>query len=186
MSEYFHRENWVDSYIAATRDLLLKPGEFFSSLPETDHYANSMLFLVITVSVPTLIIALGTFGASLLVAPLVWLMVLGGAWLWAWYMQWAVRVCCKIKLSTVQAFHICSYANMPLLLVWVPLLNAVTGIWSLALMWMGLTRSVGVSSGKALAILLVPFLLIMISGSILIALLMTYAAQNGITVPEVL
>jgi len=186
MSEYFHRNNWVDSYIAATRDLLLKPGEFFATLPETNHYTDSILFLVITVSVPTLIIALGTLGASLLVAPLVWLVVLAGAWLWAWYLQWAVRVCCKSSLSTVQAFQICSYANMPLLLVWVPLLNAVTGIWSLALMWMGLTRNVGVSSGKALAILLIPFLLIMVSGSILIALLMTYAAQNGISVPEVL
>ena len=186
MSMYFDRRNWVDSYIGSLRSLLMHPGSFYAGLPEAHDYVNSLWFLIITVSVPTLVIAAGTLGVSLFLAPMFWLFVVMGTWLWAVYLRWVLRVFAKKEVRTAHAFEICAYANAPLLLAWVPLVNAVVGIWSFVLMWLGLTRNLGLGSGMALAILLVPFLIMTLSGGVLLALLGTYAVQNGMTPPDIL
>lgn len=176
----------MDSYIGSLRSLLTHPGAFYASLPKAHDYANSLWFLIITVSVPTLVIAAGTLGISLFLAPMFWLFVVAGTWLWAVYLRWVIRVFAKKEVPTAHAFEICAYANAPLLLAWVPLVNAVVGIWSLVLMWLGLTRNLRLSSGMALIILLVPFLIMTISGGVLLALLSTYAVQNGMAPPDIL
>lgn len=184
MGQYFNSEKWVDSYIGAVRDVVIRPGEFFGNLPAATLYGSSLMFLTITLAVPLLVSALASFGITLLFTPIVWLLAIASVWIWSWYLGWAVRTFAKQPLDTVNAFQICAYANVPMLLAWLPVLNLLITIWSVALQWFGLTRSCGVSSGVAMAILLVPLLVLSVSLGLLIVLLGIYAAQNGIQLPQ--
>lgn len=168
------RGNWLENYLTKVRELALRPGAFFATHPVANHYAESLGFLLITASIPMLIYAVHTLGAALFVTPLVWLFVCAGNWLWAVYLRWMARLLCKKTLTTAHAFQICSYANMPLLASWIPHVNTVTGIWTLALMWLGLTRGAGLDGVRALIILVIPFLLIAVGGAALFTWLTTH------------
>lgn len=183
MAQYFQSDQWVDSYIGAVRDVVTKPGEFFSGLPRATAYGPAIFFFSVTLAVPLLIFVLMSFGIMLLVAPFVWLLALAATWIWAWYLGWAVRSFAKQELDTIHAFQISAYANVPMLISWVPTVGLFATIWSIALQWFGLTRNCGVSSGVALAILLVPMLIISISLGVLVMLLGIFAAQHGIQMP---
>jgi len=184
MSSYFDGNKPVDSFISAVRDLVVAPGEFFKQMPNTEGYGPGIFFLTITLAVPLLIAAMMTLGFSLFLAPVIWLVMLASTWLWAWYLGWAVRVFAKKELSTINAFQICAYANAPMLLAWIPVLSFITGLWSLALEWLGLTRYAGVSSGTALLILLVPIVVLMLSFTVLIVLIAVLASKHGASVQE--
>lgn len=184
MAQYFSSDQWVDSYIGAVRDLVARPGKFFGGLPQATAYGPSLMFLTVTLAVPLLIYALLSFGIALLIAPFLWLLIVVSNWLWAWYLGWAVRSFTQQQLSTVQAFQICAYANAPMLLSWLPVIGVLITVWSVVLQWFGLTRSCNVGSGAAMAILLLPLLVLSISLGILIVLLGIYAAQHGIQIPQ--
>jgi len=183
MANYFQSEQWFDSYVAAVRDVVTKPDEFFRDMPKASAYGGSLFFFTVTLAVPLLIYVLFSFGLALLVAPFVWLVAVAATWLWAWYLGWAVRTFARQELDTVNAFQICAYANVPMLLAWLPVVGILATIWSIALTWFGLTRSCKVGSGSALAILLVPLLILSISGGILAVLLGVLAAQHGMQMP---
>ncbi len=182
MSEYFDRENAVESFVAAVRQVVIAPGAFFEGMPRAQGYGPSLIFLSIVLGVVILIYALMTMGVALLAAPLVWVLAIVATWLWAWYLGWAVRVFARKDLSTMDAFQICAYANVPVLIGWIPVLGLLSSLWSLALEWIGLTRFAGVSSGTALLILLVPLVLLMLSGALLVVLIGALATQqvNGL------
>jgi len=179
MAQYFQTEQWLDSYIGTARDIITKPAEFFDTLPKAEGYGPSLMFFTITLAIPLLVYALMSLGMALLAAPVVWLLSVVMTWIWAWYLGWAVRTFVKQPLDTVNAFQICAYANVPMLLSWVPLVGIVVTIWTIVLEWMALTRSCNASSGAALAILLIPLLIVGISGAILAVLIGIYMSQQG-------
>ena len=86
-------------------------------------------------------------------------------------------------MSTIDAFQISAYGNVPMLLAWVPVLNMVTGLWSLVLEWFGLTRFAGVSSGVALLVLIVPMIVLMLSMTLLVVLIAVFASQFQQSLP---
>jgi len=175
MSEPRQARDRVEGYIATVRALLFRPGAFFAALVPATHYAESMGFLFITVAISTLIIALHTLGMALFVAPLVWLLVFVGNWLWAVYLSVMARLLGKRPLSRTHAFQLLSYANMPLLLAWVPLVHAVIGVWTLALLWLGLTRSAGLDGVRALFIVIIPVALFALGSAALVLWLASHA-----------
>ncbi len=177
MAEYFRTEQWLDSFIAAVRDVVTRPGEFFEGMPKAEGYGPAIVFFTITLAVPFVIYALISLGLALIAAPFVWVLGLATTWVWAWYLGWAVRMFAKGSLDTVNAFQICAYANVPVLLSWVPIVGPLVGIWTLVLQWYGLTRHAKVGSGAALAIILVPALILSLSIGALIVLLGVAASQ---------
>ncbi len=179
MSDYFESARPVESFAAALRHLAVSPGIFFAQMPRATGYSNAVWFLSITLAVPLFVWTMMSLGMALFLAPLLWLVMLAGTWLWAWYLGWAVRLFAGRELSTVDAFHICAYANAPALLAWVPVLNVVIGIWSLILEWFGLTRYAGIGSGTALLILIVPMIVLMLSVAVLAILVGMLATQHG-------
>jgi len=179
MASYFEGEKPIESFAAVVSDVVTAPGAFFEQMPKAETYGSAVYFLSITLAVPLLIGAMMTLGFSLFFAPVIWLFVLAATWLWAWYLGWAVRVFGKRGLSTQDAFQICAYANVPVILAWIPILNVALGLWSLVLEWFGLTRYAHVSSGVALLILLVPMIILMLSMTVLVVLLAVFASQNA-------
>ncbi|MDX8406957.1 MAG: YIP1 family protein [Mariprofundaceae bacterium] len=183
MPVYFDSNKPIESFAAAVRDVVIAPGTFFEHMPKAGSYAPAIYFLTISLAVPLLIGALMTLGFSLFLAPVIWLVMLLATWLWAWYLGWAARVFGKKALSTIDAFQISAYGNVPMLLAWVPVLNVVTGLWSLVLEWFGLTRFAGVSSGVALLVLLVPMIVLMLSMTLLVVLIAVFASQLQESLP---
>jgi len=179
MATYFDATKPIETFAAVVRDVVTGPGAFFEQMPKTETYGLAVYVLTLTLAVPLLIGAMMTLGFSLFFAPLIWLFMLAATWFWAWYLAWAARVFGKRELSTPDAFQICAYANVPMLLVWVPVLNVVLGLWSLALEWFGLTRYAGVSSGTALLLLIIPMIVLMLSMTALVVLVAVLASQNG-------
>jgi len=179
MASYFDATKPIETFAAAVRDVVTGPSAFFEQMPKTETYGLAVYVLTLTLAVPLLIGAMMTLGFSLFFAPLIWLFMLAATWLWAWYLAWAARVFGKRELSTPDAFQICAYANVPMLLAWVPVLNVILTLWSLVLQWYGLTRYAGVSSGVAQLVVLVPMIFMMLSTAALVVLVVVFATQHG-------
>jgi len=113
---YFDSNKPIESFAAAVRDVVIAPSAFFEHMPKTESYASAIYFLTISLAVPLLIGALMTLGFSLFLAPIIWVVMLLATWLWAWYLAWAARVFGKKELSTIDAFQISAYVNVPMLL----------------------------------------------------------------------
>ncbi|MDX8401811.1 MAG: YIP1 family protein [Mariprofundaceae bacterium] len=183
MTGYFKTDDWLDSFIAAVKGVVTSPGAFFEGMPKADAWTAPVLFFTLTLAPTLLIGGLATLGFGLLLAPVVWAFALAGTWLWAWYLGWAVRTFVKGELDTLNAFQICAYSNTPMLIGWLPFVGQLLWVWSLALQWIGLTRKVGVSSGAALLILVVPAVIVALSLGALFVALTAYLAQSGISLP---
>ncbi len=184
MAEYFQGDRFFDSFIAAAKDVIIRPGEFFAGMPKAEAYGPAIAFFTLTM-VPVFIIwALTTLGFAFVFEPFIWLFAVVSTWLWAWYLGWAVRVFTKRELDTVNAFQLLAYANTPFIFSWIPVFNVISGVWVFVLQWIGLTRSAGVSGGAALLILIVPAILMATSLGVLIVLLTALAAQQGFQLPH--
>ncbi|MDQ7010834.1 MAG: YIP1 family protein [Mariprofundaceae bacterium] len=183
MTTYFSTNDPVASIVGAIRDVMTKPGDFFANMPAGKDYGNSVVFLVITLLIPFLMMLFPAGGIGLLILPVAVVFMLLMAWLWAWYLGWAVRRFCHGNLSTADAFQICAYSNAPNLLAWIPVLNIVASFWTLFLEWRGLVSFARIRSGQAIAVLLVPLVVIFISAAILGVLLGIMMEQYGITLP---
>lgn len=185
MTTYFSTDDPVTSMVGAIRDVITTPGDFFANMPADKGYGNSIIFLTVTLLIPFLIILAPTGGMGMLILPVAVIFMLLMTWLWAWYLGWAVRRFCHGDLSTADAFQICAYSNVPNLLAWIPILNILASFWTLFLEWRGLVSFARIRSGQAIAVLLVPLVVILISVAILGMLLGIMMEQFGITPPEI-
>jgi hypothetical protein len=182
MPTYFSTADFVNSLAGTIRDIFTRPTEFFRQMPKATSYKEATILLILMLAVPILIGILLTGGFSLHVMPLLLLVAipftLAAAWLWAWYLSWAVRRFTGGSLGTMDAFQLYAYSNIPSLFSWIPMVNVVMGFWSIYLEWKGLTTYAGVSSGKALLIIFVPLIVLIVSGAMLAILLGIYLSQS--------
>lgn len=182
MATYFSTTDFLSSLTGAIRDIFTRPTEFFREMPKATSYKDGVILLMLMLAVPILIGILLTGGFSLHVMPVMLLVAipftLAAAWLWAWYLSWAVRTFSGGQLSIMDAFQLYAYSNIPSLFSWVPLVNVVMGFWSIYLEWKGLTAYAGVSGGKALLIIFVPLIVLLVSGAVLAILLGVYLSQS--------
>ena len=182
MPTYFSTADFLGSLAGCIRDIFTRPTEFFRQMPKATSYKEAVILLILMLAVPILLGILLTGGLSLHVMPVMLLVAipfaLAAAWLWAWYLSWAVRKFAGGQLSTMDAFQLYAYSNIPSLFSWIPLVNVVMGFWSIYLEWKGLTAYAGVSSGKALLIIFVPLIVLLVSGAVLAILLGVYLSQQ--------
>jgi hypothetical protein len=183
MPMYFSTADFLGSLAGAIRDVFTRPTEFFRQMPQATSYKDGAILLILMLAVPILLgILFTTGGLALHLLPVILLfgipVALAGAWLWAWYLGWAVRTFTSGQLSTRDAFLLYAYSNIPSLFSWVPLINVVMGIWSIYLEWKGLTAYAGVSGGKALLIIFVPLIVLAVSGAVLAVLIGVFMSQS--------
>jgi hypothetical protein len=181
MATYFSTTDFLGSLAGAVRDVFTRPTEFFRQMPQATSYKEGVILLILMLALPILLGILFTGGLGLHLMPVMLLVAipfaLAAAWLWAWYLSWAVHRFTSGQLSTMDAFQLYAYSNIPSLFSWVPLVNVVMGVWSIYLEWKGLTAYAGVSGGKALMIIFVPLIVLLVSGAVLAILLGVYLAQ---------
>lgn len=182
MPTYFSTADPVASLAGTIRDVLTRPTAFFRQMPADGSYWHSSILLLIVLAAPLM---LGVFLSSGFIPHISVLLLivttpfaLASAWLWAWYLAWAVRHFVQAgSLSTREAFRLYAYSNVPSLFSWIPGINVFTGLWSLYLQWKGLTAFAGVGGGRALMILILPLAVLVASGVILFMLIGVYLTQ---------
>jgi hypothetical protein len=182
MPTYFSTADFVSSLAGTIRDIFTRPTEFFRQMPKATSYKEATILLILMLAVPILVGILLSGGFRLHVMPLMLLVAipftLAAAWLWAWYLSWAVRTFTSGQLNTKDAFMLCAYSNIPSLFGWIPLVGLITGIWGIYLEWKGLTTYAGVSGGKALLIIFVPVIVVAVSLVVLGILIPVYMSQS--------
>jgi hypothetical protein len=155
----------------ALKTVLSRPRAFFSAMPATGNYSANIVLLTLITLIGTLLGAPFSGFMILFILPFIWLFMLLSMWAWAAYLAWAVRTFTDRQLDTVNAFQLATYASVPMLFSFVPLLGFIASIWNLYLNWLALVARVEVKEGTAIMIILVPLLVLVLSFVALIVLL---------------
>lgn len=170
---YFNSAHIGDTLLPAFRDTLFSPRSIMADMPATAQYSSSIMLLSLITVIGMLLNAPFSGFLSLFALPFVWLFMLLSVWIWAAYLAWSVRTFTDRQLDTVNAFQLATYASVPMLFGFIPLLGFITALWNLYLNWLALVVRVEVKEGVALMIVLVPILILLLSLAVLIALLFT-------------
>lgn len=166
---YFDKNKPMQTLLLSMRDVLTSPKGFFSELPPAAFYANS-IFLATVIVFVTSFIGVPFHGFTLLfMVPVSYGLGLIALKFWASYVSWAVRSFGKAKLSTPNAFHLSTYACVPLMLATIPYVGLLSCLWSLYLMWAALTSRCHVKSGVAAIIIIIPAALFAVSATALVS-----------------
>lgn len=169
----------MNTLLLSMRDVLTSPKAFFSDLPPAAFYANSIfLATVIIFSASFIGVPFRSF-TMLFMVPVSWGLGLIGLKLWSSYIAWASRSFAHVKLGAANAFHMSTYASVPLILSAVPLLGAIAWFWSLYLMWVALTNRCQVKPSAAALIIAVPAIIFAISATEAVSILLQLFPHLG-------
>jgi len=181
MPEYFDSNRISGTLGASAKSVLIAPQAFFSDMPSTDGYRNSLVFLTIVFVVLSLGISMMTSLVLLpAILPVALLFGFIATWMWAWYLGWACRVFCKAELSTQNAFQLCAYSSIPLVFGLLPVAGVIASLWNLYLNWQGLVSYARIGGGSAMLIIVLPLIVLGISMAVLVVLLGILMVQMGI------
>ena len=157
--QYFDKNRPMQTFLLSVRDILTSPKAFFAELPPAAFYATSIFIL-------TGIVFIASFagipfrGFSLLfMVPVSWGLSLIALKFWSAYLSWAVKAMAHGKLTTANAFHISSYAFVPLVLAYIPVVGLIACVWSIYLLWVALVSRCHVKPGLAAIIIVIPALI---------------------------
>jgi len=165
---YFQSSRPAPTFLSALKAVLTKPSEFFAGMPFAVFYGNSLFFASIVIfgmiflSVP--FYSLG----MLFMVPFVWGTILIGMWSLSAYMRWAVKAFAGARLSAANAFQISAYAFAPMLFVGFSWAGIAAFLWNVYLLWVGLTTYCRISGGRAVAVMIVPLVVVVIIGSVMV------------------
>ena len=172
--------NLLERYIATLKPLATEPQSFFASMPDYEEKKHALVYVALTLAPSALLAVLFSAGLALPFVLVAYLFGLVSVWLWGWYLAWAARHFAPKGMNTPTGMMLLAYANAPMLLSIVPLVNAIVGIWSLVLQVIGFRARTESSLGVAILVVLAPAVLLLLSIWILVILL----GVAGITVQQ--
>jgi len=168
---YFEKNRPAGSFIAALKDLVTRPREFFAGMPYAVFYGSSLFFASIIIFILTFLAVPAYSLGMLFMLPFTWGAILIGMWMVSGLISWGVRTLSASRLSTANAFQLSAYAFAPMMFVGLSWGGIVAFLWSMFLLWLGLSAHCRISGGRAVAALAMPVLMVvMIGGSMLFAL----------------
>jgi hypothetical protein len=198
----FDYRQLVPSLIQTAREVLLNPVNFFRSIRRTGDFVNPLVFAIICSLISAVIggilafiISLATgngFGGSLgsLIANII-LIPIGtaiGLFIWAGIYHLLVLLLIRPRHEGYEAtFRVVAYAAALQLLSWlayIPLLGILVGIalgiYSVVLSVIGIREMHATTTGRALAVVLIPVVVLVILGVLLFAAIaaILFAAFN--------
>lgn len=163
-------DNLLERYLATLKPLATDPQSFFASMPDYEEKKHAFVYAAITYAPSALIAVLFTLGLALPGVILAYAFGLLGLWLWGWYFAWASRHFAPKGMDTPTGMMLLAYANAPMLLSFVPVVNAIVGIWSLVLQVIGFRARTESSLGVAIAVVVAPIVILALSGWVLMML----------------
>ncbi|MDQ6965800.1 MAG: YIP1 family protein [Mariprofundaceae bacterium] len=168
---YFESNRPAGSFIAALKNLVTRPREFFAGMPFAVFYSSSLFFASIVIFMLTFLAVPAYNLGMLFMLPFTWGSILIGMWMLSNYMSWSVKAFAGSKLTTANAFQLSAYAFAPMMFAGLSWGGFAAFLWSMYLLWLGLTAHCRISGARAVAVIIVPVIVVaMIGGSMSYAL----------------
>jgi hypothetical protein len=146
---------WVYRFSRTVSDLVLRPGVFFEAPEDSQRYLPPLAFLLLVCVIFTALAALILDQKRALHVLILFLNGVSLPFVIAFLLYLVAWVLCPKTFHYHSLFAITSYANVTLLIAWIPGLEWMTGIWKFYLIGLGITKQGQVSGVKAFACILV-------------------------------
>lgn len=168
---YFDKNLPGSTCIAALKSLVTRPREFFAGMPFAVFYGNSLFFASIIIFILTFLSVPAYSLGMLFMLPFTWGALLIGMWMVSSLIRRSVHAFTASKLTTANAFQLSAYAFAPMMFVGLSWGGIAAFLWSMYLLWIGLSAHCRISGGRAVAVLAAPVIVVaLIGGSMLFAL----------------
>jgi len=168
---YFQNNRPAQTFLFALKSLLTQPREFFAGVPFAVFYGNSLFFASIIIFILTFVAAPFYSLGMLFMLPFTWGCILIGMYMLAAYISWAVKSFAGGRLTSANAFQLSAYAFAPMMFAGLSWAGLVAFVWSMYLLWLGLTAYCRITAGRAVLVLVFPLLIVaMIGGAMMFAL----------------
>jgi len=163
---YFESNHPAGSFIAALKNLVTRPREFFEGMPFAVFYSSSLFFASIVIFMLTFLAVPAYNLGMLFMLPFTWGSILIGMWMLSNYMSWSVKAFAGSKLTTANAFQLSAYAFAPMMFAGFSWGGVAAFLWSMYLLWLGLSAHCRISGARAIGVIIVPVIVVaMIGGS---------------------
>ncbi|OIO69066.1 MAG: hypothetical protein COW19_04410 [Zetaproteobacteria bacterium CG12_big_fil_rev_8_21_14_0_65_55_1124] len=168
---YFHNNRPAQTFLAALKSLATQPREFFAGAPFAVFYGNSLFFASIIIFILTFLAVPSYSLGMLFMLPVTWGSILIGMYMLAAYMSWGVKAFTGVRLTPANAFQLSAYAFAPMMFVGLSWAGLAAFLYSMYLLWLGLTAHCRIAGARAVLVLVVPVLIVaMIGGAMMFAL----------------
>lgn len=134
-------------------NLVLRPGTFYEQLPSESRYLSAMAFLL-TCSLLSSVVGSLSFGEKRVVLAFIYFLnAFFMPFFTALLLYVVTLLLCKSVFSYQRLFVITAYANVTLLITWIPGLSWITGIWKFYLIGLGMVKIGRIKGSKAFIVL---------------------------------
>lgn len=170
----FRMDDPVGSFVETVRGVVLAPVGFFSGLQRQGDYLSPLIFALIVweisalltsvISVVTGNMGLGGFISALIFAPVFAAVVL---FVGSGIFHLLVMLFIKPNSGYEATFRTASYASVPMLVSWVPVVGWIVGLYGVVLAVLGIRELHETSTGKAVLVVLLPSAVALLIGVML-------------------
>ena len=143
----------LGQFFRVVYNLVLRPGTFYEQLPSESRYLSAMAF-VLTCSVLSSVLGIFSLGEKRAVLAFIYFLnAFFMPFFTALLLYVVTLLLCKSVFSYQRLFAITAYANVTLLIAWIPGLSWITGIWKFYLIGLGMVKIGPIKGSKAFIVL---------------------------------
>lgn len=136
-------------------DMLLHPGTFYERLPPQSGYPSPIIFLFFCSTLHTICATICTDREKAVFGALYFMNAFFMPFITAFLAYLASLILCRHVFSYQTVLGITAYANVTLLLAWIPGISCVTGIWTYGLIGLGMAKIGPIKASTAFHIILI-------------------------------
>jgi hypothetical protein len=167
----------VESFVETVRAVVLQPVAFFGRLPRQGNFVSPLVFALVCGEIAALISGIlglaGGRGVGALITDLVGTLIGGtiGLFIIAAIAHLLVILIVGSTNSGFEAtFRAAAYSTVTGLVSWIPVIGALAGLYGLYLAIVGIREMHQTTTGKAVAVVLIPVAIVVVIGFIVVAL----------------
>ena len=136
-------------------DMLLHPGTFYERLSTESGYPSPIIFLLFCSMFHSICATMCTSREKAIFAALYFMNSFFMPFITAFLAYLATLILCRHVFSYQTVLGITAYANVTLLLAWIPGVSCVTGIWTYCLIGLGMAKAGPIKASMAFCIILI-------------------------------
>ena len=144
--------------------LVLHPGAFYEELPRTRRFSSALIFLFSCSLISGTLANLHTGQKNMIVLTLIYFLnAVSMPFITAIVLYVVAMFSCRNAFTFKTLFSITAYANVVLLVAWIPGVAWLAGIWRFYLLGLGMVRAGRISALKALVSVVVTLVVLLLA-----------------------
>ncbi len=136
-------------------DMLFYPGTFYERLPKENGYPSPIIFLLFCSTLHSICATMCANREKAVFAALYFMNAFFMPFITAFLAYLATLILCRHVFSYQTVLGITAYANVTLLLGWIPGVSCVTGIWTYSLIGLGMAKAGPIKASMSFCIILI-------------------------------